>query len=69
MIGCTPRTFLDWVKRDEVDRGEREGMGTAVRECINALERDVKELRRTNETLELASVFFVQAERLRRFKS
>ncbi|MBR8091538.1 IS3 family transposase, partial [Burkholderia cenocepacia] len=29
MIGCTPQTLLDWVKRDEVDRGERDGVSTA----------------------------------------
>ncbi|KIP17356.1 transposase IS3/IS911 domain protein [Burkholderia sp. MSHR3999] len=22
MIGCTPQTPLDWVKREEIDRGE-----------------------------------------------
>ena len=58
MIGCTPQTLLDWVKRDEVDRGERDGVCTAERERIKALEREVKELRRTNEILKLASAFF-----------
>ena len=28
MIGCTPQTLLDWVKRDEVDRGVRDGVST-----------------------------------------
>ena len=28
MIGCTPQTLLDWVKRDEVDRGVRNGVST-----------------------------------------
>jgi transposase len=49
MIGCTPQTLLDSVKREEVDRGEREGVSTAEGERIKALEREVKELRRTNE--------------------
>ena len=69
MIGCTPQTLLDWVKRDEVDRGERDGVSTAERERIKALEHEVKELRRTNEILKLASAFFAQAELDRRFKS
>ncbi|KVV54299.1 transposase [Burkholderia territorii] len=69
MIGCTPQTLLDWVKRNEVDRGERDGVSTAERERIKALEREVKELRRTNEILKLASAFFAQAELDRRFKS
>ncbi|WP_034195259.1 transposase, partial [Burkholderia sp. WP42] len=46
MIGCTPQTLLDWVKREEIDRGERDGVSTAERERIKALEREVKELRR-----------------------
>ncbi|EDT39445.1 hypothetical protein BamMEX5DRAFT_4773 [Burkholderia ambifaria MEX-5] len=69
MIGCTPQMLLDWVKRDEVDHGERDGASTAERERIKALECEVKELRRTNEILKLASAFFAQAELDRRFKS
>lgn len=69
MIGCTPQTLLDWVKREEIDLGERDGVSTAERERIKALEREVKELRRTNEILKLASAFFAQAELDRRFKS
>ncbi len=53
MIGCTPQTLLDWVKREEIDRGERDGVSTAERKRIKALEREVKELRRTNEILKL----------------
>ena len=68
-IGCTPQALLDWVRRDEVDRGKRDGVSTAERERIKALEREVKELRRTNEILKLASAFFAQAELDRRFKS
>lgn len=38
MISSTPQTRLDWVKREEVDRGERDGVSTDERECIKALE-------------------------------
>ena len=68
MIGCTPQTLLDWVKRDEVDRGVRDGVSTDERERIKALEREVKELRRANEILKVASAFFAQAELDRRLK-
>ncbi|CCD38019.1 transposase IS3/IS911 family protein [Candidatus Paraburkholderia kirkii UZHbot1] len=54
--------MLGWVKREEVDSGEREGMTTSERERLKALEREVKELRRANEILKLASAFFAQAE-------
>ena len=36
---------------------------------VKELEREVKELRRANEILKLASTFFAQAEPHRRFKS
>lgn len=68
-IGCVPQTLLDWVKRDEVDSGQREGLSTSERERIKALEREVKELRRANEILKTASAFFAQAELDRRLKN
>ncbi|WP_322005810.1 IS3 family transposase [Paraburkholderia tropica] len=58
MIGCTPQTLHEWVKRDQVDHGERDGMTTDERERLKALEREVKELRRANEILKVASAFF-----------
>ena len=67
-IGCVPQTLLEWVKRHEVDSGAREGMTTAEKERIKDLEREVKELRRANEILKLASAFFAQAELDRRLK-
>ncbi len=69
MIGCMPRALHDWVKRGQVDHGERDGVTTDERERLKALEREVKELRRANEILKVASVFFAQAELDRRFKS
>jgi transposase len=68
-IGCVPQTLLDWVKRDEVDSGQRDGLSTSERERIKALEREVKELRRANEILKTASAFFAQADLDRRLKS
>ncbi|WP_228938034.1 IS3 family transposase [Paraburkholderia saeva] len=58
MIGCTPQTLHEWVKRDQVDHGERDGVTTEERERLKALEREVKELRRANEILKVASAFF-----------
>ncbi len=40
----------------------RDGIPTAERERIKALEREVKELRQANEILRLASAFYAQAE-------
>lgn len=67
-IGCVPQTLLDWVKQAEVDTGARPGVSTAEAQRIKDLEREVKELRRANEILKLASAFFAQAELDRRLK-
>lgn len=67
-IGCVPSTLLEWVKRHEVDHGMRDGITSDERERIKALEREVKELRRANEILKLASAFFAQAEFDRKLK-
>ncbi|KAB0594121.1 IS3 family transposase, partial [Cupriavidus pauculus] len=58
MIGCTSQTLLGWVKQEQVESGERDGVTTSERERLKALEREVKELRRANEILKLASAFF-----------
>ncbi len=68
-IGCVPQTLLTWVKRQEVDSGEREGLTTIEKQRVKDLERENKELRRANEILKLASAFFAQAELDRRLKS
>jgi transposase-like protein len=68
-IGCVPQTLNEWGKRDQIDTGVREGITTSEREQMKALEREVKELRKANEILKLASAFFAQAELDRRLKS
>jgi transposase len=68
-IGCTAETLRRWVRQGERDRGVREGPTTAEAQRVKALEREVRELRRANEILKLASAFFAQAELDRRLKS
>ena len=68
-IGCVPQTLLTWVKRQEIDSGVREGVTTSEAQRVKELEREVKELRRANEILKVASAFFAQAELDRRFKT
>ena len=67
-IGCGPQTLLEWVKRADVDAGVRPGVSTADAQRVKELEREVKELRRANEILKVASAFFAQAELDRRLK-
>ena len=68
-IGCAPQTLHEWVRKHEIDTGTRDGITSQERDRIKALEREVKELRRANEILKLASAFFAQAELDRRLKS
>jgi transposase len=68
-IGCTPQTLLTWVRQYERDTGLRDGVTTAERERIKALEREVRELRQANEILRKASAYFALAELDRRSKS
>ncbi len=67
-IGCAPQTLNEWIRRHAIDTGMRDGITSEERERIKALEREVKELRRANEILKLASAFFAQAELDRRLK-
>jgi len=67
-IGCTPDSLRRWVRRAEVDQGKRPGVTSAEAQRVKELEREVKELRRANEILKVASAFFAQAELDRRLK-
>ena len=68
-IGCVPQTLHEWVRKQEIDTGMHDGATRDERERLKVLEREVKELRRANEILKLASAFFAQAELDRRLKS
>jgi transposase len=57
-IGCTPETLRSWVRRSEVDDRLRPGITSAERERLRELERENRELRRANEILKSASLFF-----------
>ena len=67
-IGCTAETLRRWVRQHERDAGQREGVTSDEQKRVKDLEREVRELRRANEILKLASAFFAQAELDRRLK-
>jgi transposase len=67
-IGCVPQTLHEWVKKAEVDSGQRAGVPSDTADKIKALEREVRELRQANEILRKASAYFAQAELDRPFK-
>jgi len=53
-------TLRVWVRRAEVDAGQRPGLTSDERTRMRDLEREVKELRRANEILKAASAFFAR---------
>jgi transposase len=57
-IGCSSETLGNWVRRAEVDEGRRGGVTTDERERLKELERENRGLRRANEILKSASLFF-----------
>jgi transposase-like protein len=59
-LGMTPETLRKWLRRDAVDHGQRPGVTSGERERIRDLERENRELRRANEILKAASVFFAR---------
>ena len=59
-LGMTPETLRKWLRQDAVDHGQRPGVSSGERERVRALEREVRELRRANEILKAASVFFAR---------
>lgn len=57
-LGVGTESLRNWVNQADVDAGGRSGTSTADRARIAELEREVRELRRANDILKAASVFF-----------
>ena len=50
-IGCSTHTLHEWVKKAEVDSGNRAGLPNDVAKKMKALERENRKLRQANENL------------------
>jgi transposase len=57
-LSINHETLRQWVRRAEIDAGQRPGLTTDERARMRELEREVKELRRANEILKAAAHFF-----------
>ncbi|MCX0162459.1 IS3 family transposase [Escherichia coli] len=57
--GCTPETLRVWIRQHERDTGGGDGgLTTAERQRLKELERENRELRRSNDILRQASAYF-----------
>jgi transposase len=60
-LGVHKEALRHWVRQAEADVGERnDRLTTGERERMKALERENRELRKANEILKAASVFFAK---------
>ncbi len=60
-LGIHPETLRLWVRQDEANDGTRtDRLTTAEREELSALRRENRDLKRSNEILKAASVFFAR---------
>ena len=57
-LGIGTESLRNWVRQAEIDGGQRPGTTTEDKARIAALEKENRELRRANEILKSAAVFF-----------
>jgi transposase len=57
-LGIGSESLRGWVNQAEIDTGSRAGTSTADAQRIAELEREVREVRRANDILKAASIFF-----------
>lgn len=60
LLGVSPDTLRVWQRRYEIDAGVRPGVTTDIAAENRNLKRENAELRRANEILKAASVFFAK---------
>ena len=61
-LGCTPETLRSWVKKSQAQPIKHPTDSPSIEERLAALEKENKELKRSNDILRQAAAFFAQAE-------
>jgi transposase len=59
-LGIVEQTLGNWVRQERIDRGEREGTTTEVREENARLKREVKRLTMERDLLKRSVAFWVK---------
>jgi transposase len=57
-LGVGPESLRGWLKQADIDAGKRPGISSTDAARIAELEREVRDLRRANDILKAASIFF-----------
>ena len=60
LLGMSPETLRLWQRRYDVDAGVKPGLTTDAAAEIKRLQKEVSELRKANENLRAASIFFAK---------
>ena len=60
LLGISPDSLRVWYRQTQVDAGERPGVTTDMAAENRRLQREVEELRKANEVLKAASIFFAK---------
>jgi len=60
LLGISPETLRTWARQEAVDAGHVPGVTSEAEREIRRLKRENAELRKANEILKAASVFFAK---------